>query len=356
MSRKLHGLPLAALLLGGAAHAEVPRVAADIAPVHSLVARVMNGIGSPALIVQPGASPHEYALRPSEAAALQAADLVFWVGPDLTPWMTHAIETLADDATVTALLDAEGTQRLDFREGVGFEAHEHGADEHEDHEAEHHEEDHGDAHGHDHADHAEAEKEAHDDAHDDLGHDDNHAHGDGHDHGAQDPHAWLSPRNAATWLDVIAARLAAADPDNAAAYAANAAAARTELETLSAEVAAMLDPLRGGRFVVFHDAYQYLENRFGLTAIGSITVNPEAGPSAERLTEVKHRLGHMNAACVFAEPQFPPQLVAVVTEGNSAGTAVLDPLGATLQPGEDLYFNLMREMAASLSECLSRAS
>ena len=114
MSRKRASLSIIASLVGGTAMAEVPKVAVDVAPVHSLVARIMEGVGAPALILQPGASPHEYSLRPSEAAALQEADLVFWVGEDLTPWMKDAIETLANDAAVTTLLETDGTTPVSY--------------------------------------------------------------------------------------------------------------------------------------------------------------------------------------------------------------------------------------------------
>ncbi len=197
MSRTLLTLSFTVALLGGTAHADVPRVAADIAPVHSLVARVMDGVGTPDLIVQPGGSPHEYSLRPSEAQALQEANLVFWISPALTPWLGDAIETLTTDASVTELLETDGTIELEIREGALFEVHAHGEDEHED----------GDHEGDEHADHAE---EGHDD------HAEEKAGNEGHDeHGAHDPHAWLSPTNAATWLNVIAGQLSAADPENA---------------------------------------------------------------------------------------------------------------------------------------------
>ncbi len=368
MSRNLFTLSLAATLLAGTAMADVPRVAADIAPIHSLVARVMKGVGAPDLIVQPGASPHEYSLRPSEAAALQEADLVFWMGEDLTPWMAGAVRTLAGDAMVTALLDAEGTILLDFREGALFEAHVHGHDDGghghdrgEDHaqDADHghgqehaHDEDH--AHGHDH-DHAHDEDHApghdHDHAH---GHDEDHTHDDGHDHthGEHDPHAWLSPENAAHWLNVIAAQLSAADPENAGAYFANAAEARAELDALSAEIEGLLEPVRGGRFIVFHDAYQYFEAAFDFPASGAISLSDAADPSPARIADIQARVEDQGIDCVLAEPQFDPGLVATVMDGTEADTAVLDPLGADLETGPDLYPQMMRNLAASLAGCL----
>ncbi len=382
MSRLLVPLSVTATLLGSAAVADVPNVAVDIAPVHSLVARVMDGVGSPDLIVQLGASPHGYSLRPSEAQALQDADLVFWLGEDLTPWMEDAIETLAGDAAVTTLLEADGTMLLDFREGALFEAHDH--EDHDDHgheehaEKDHEEHDHHDhaeaeeagpdeqdneddehaeheAHDHDHDEHAEAKEAGHDDhdhdahaEHDDHGHDD-HA---GHDHGEHDPHAWLSPQNAKTWLNLIAAQLSAADPDNAGAYFANAAAAREEMDALSAEISTALEPVRGGSFIVFHDAYQYFETDFDFPASGAISLGDASDPSPARIAEIQDRIADEGIDCVLAEPQFNPDIVAVVLDGTDASTGVIDPLGSALEVGPSLYPQMLRNMAATLAECL----
>ena len=319
MSRKLLSLSLTATLMGGTAFAEVPRVAVDITPVHSLVARVMDGVGTPDLIIQSGASPHEYSLRPSEASALQEANVFFWIGPDLTPWLTEAIETLAPHAAITTLLETEGTIELKFREGALFEAH-------------------------DHDDHA--EEEGHDD------HDD-HAKEEGlDDHGAYDPHAWLSPQNAANWLIVIAGQLSAADPENAGAYFANAAAGRAEIDALMTQVNATLDPVRGGRFVVFHDAYQYFESDFDFPASGAISIGDASDPSPVRIAEIQKRIADEGISCVLAEPQFNAGLVTTVLGGSDANTGVIDPLGSDLEPGATLYPQLINNMATGLAGCL----
>ncbi len=339
MSIKLLRMSITAALLGGTAFADVPKVAVDIAPVHSLVARVMEGVGIPDLIVSPGASPHEYNLRPSEAAALQEANLVFWIGDDLTPWMEGAIETLADGATVTTLLETDGTVLLDFREGALFEAHEHeNRDDHE-HDDEHDHDDHAEGDDHDHEEHADHE-----------GHDD-HDH-DAHGHGEHDPHAWLSPANAETWVNLIAAQLSAADPDNAGTYFANAAAAREEMAMLSAEVAETLEPKRGGNFIVFHDAYQYFENAFDFPASGAVSLGDASDPSPARIAEIQGRIRAEGIDCVLAEPQFNPGIVATVLDGTEANTAVIDPLGSDLEPGAALYPQVIRNMAKTLAECL----
>lgn len=326
MSRKLLSLSLTASLLAGTAMAEVPRVAADIAPVHSLVARVMDGVGTPDLIVSAGASPHEYVLRPSQAAALQDADIVFWTSANLTPWLNGALGTLAADAAVTELLEVQGTMELPFREGALFEAHAH--------------EDTADAHD-DHGDHEEHAGEEEDD----------HAK-EGHDHGAVDPHAWLSPDNAAVWLNAIAASLSAADPDNAGAYFANAAAGRAELAALSEEMTQILDPVRDRNFIVFHDAYQYFESAFDFPASGAISVSDAADPSPARIAEIQARMAEQGVTCVLSEPQFNAKLVTTVMDGSAARTAVLDPLGSDLEPGPQLYPQLIRNLATTLADCL----
>jgi zinc transport system substrate-binding protein len=360
MSRNLLSLSLSAFLMAGTALAEAPNVAVDIAPVHSLVARVMDGVGTPDLIIQSGASPHEYSLRPSEASLLQNADIVFWIGKDLTPWLEDTIETLAPDAAVTALLESDGTIELEFRENALFEAHGHddhddhddhadeeGHDEHDDHD------DHADEEGHDeHDDHDDhADEEGHDEHDDHDGHADEEGH-EGHDHGAYDPHAWLSPNNAANWLNFIAAQLSAADPKNAGTYFANAAAGRAEIEALIVEVNATLDPVRGGQFVVFHDAYQYFEIDFDVPASGAISIGDASDPSPARIAEIQARVANEGIECVLAEPQFNSGLVATVMDGTNVNTGVIDPLGSDLELGATLYPQLIANMAAALVNCL----
>ena len=348
MSRNLLSLSLAASLLAGPALAEAPRVAADIAPVHSLVTRVMDGVGAPELVVAPGASPHEYNLRPSEAGALQEADVVFWIGPDLTPWMEDALGTLSEGANVVSLIEADGTTKLEMRENTLFEAHVHGDHDghgHDDHDHDDHE-DHGhDEHAHDDHSHDEHDHEKH--AEEEHGHD-----GHSHDHGAYDAHTWLSPDNAAAWLNAIAAQLSAADPDNAGTYYANAAAAREELDALKAEINAVLEPVRGRNFIVFHDAYQYFENAFDFPASGAISISDASDPSPARIAEIQARVAEQNVSCVMSEPQFDPGIVAAVMEGSEARTGVLDPLGSDLAPGPELYGKLLRNLAVGLADCL----
>ncbi|WP_375573446.1 zinc ABC transporter substrate-binding protein [Seohaeicola saemankumensis] len=334
---------LMAALLSSAAIADVPRVATDIAPVHSLVAQIMQGLGEPSLIVQPGASPHGYSMRPSEARALDQADLVIWVGEALTPWLEGPIATLGENADKIELMSVEGTIVYDYREGATFGHHDH------DHGADDHAKDHD--HDHDH-DHAKNEAKDHDHDHAEKAHD--HAEHDhsGHDHSGHDSHAWLDPVNARLWLGVIAAELGRLDPDNAAAYAANAAAGQADIDALQAEIAAMLAPVSDKGFVVFHDAYQYFERRFDLAAAGAITLSDASTPSAGRIAELRDAVATMGAACVFAEPQFDKRLIDTVFAG-SARVGLLDPLGQDLAPGAALYPQMMRGMAMSFADCLA---
>ncbi|MEI4231306.1 zinc ABC transporter substrate-binding protein [Roseovarius sp. D22-M7] len=324
----------AGLALAGAARAEVPKVATDITPVHSLVARVMQGVGEPALIVAPGATPHGYAMRPSEAAALDDADLVIWIGPELTPWLEDAIGTLAGDAHSLALLDAPETRTLPVRTGATFAADAHDAG-HDDHgHDEHAQEDHDD-HGHD------------DHAHHDQGHADAHDHA----HDGPDPHAWLDPANARAWLSLIAAELADHDPANAARYTANSKDARAEIASLEDGIADRLAPVGDVPFLVFHDAYQYFEAHFGLTAAGAISLSDASDPSAARIAELRDLAASRAIACILAEPQFDPKLVETVF-GGVARHGVVDPLATGVTPGPELYPTLMRDMAGSLAQCL----
>lgn len=338
------------LVATSAAGHAAPKVVASIKPVHSLVASVMQGIGEPQLIIEGAGSPHTYSLRPSQARALQDADLIFWIGHELEAFLEKPVETIGTGAKSVELIDAHGLVKLPFREGGAFEAHDHG-----DHGGEHGHADHDEDKHDDHAGHDHDEKHGHDEKHETAeahGHDHGDADGHGHAHGAFDAHIWLDPENAKAMVNEIAEALSEADPDNAAAYEANAAKTVERIEAMRADIDARLTPLRGKGFIVFHDGYQYFEKRFDVTASGSITVSPEVMPGAERVAEIKARIGELGATCVFAEPQFEPKLIQVVTESTAARSGVLDPLGAELADGPDLYFGLIDGLARSMEQCL----
>ncbi|WP_055047695.1 zinc ABC transporter substrate-binding protein [Devosia sp. A16] len=301
----------AALTWPTLALAEVPSVVATIKPLHSLVAAVMGELGTPALIVKGASSPHSYSLKPSDAQALQSANLVFWTGHGLELFLEDSIETLAPKATIVELSKAPGIELLPPRETGTFEHHDHG------------EEEHGEA--------------------------------DGHEHGEeQDLHFFLDPANAKMMVATIADSLVAADPDHADTYRANAARETADLDALIAETEASLAPIKDRPFVVFHDAYQYFEKRFGLNVAGSVTLSPEIAPGADRINEIRAKLKTLDAACVFAEPVFEPRIVNVLTEGTTAKQGVLDPEGANLDEGPGLYRQLIENLATSLKACLAQ--
>ena len=304
------GLAACALLAGSAASAkEPPKVVVTIAPVHSLVASVMQGVGEPKLLFTGAGSLHNYALKPSDSKALKEADAVFWVGEGMETFMIKALKSLPKKARVVELAEVPGVQLMAPRAGGVWEE---------------------DAHGHGHKN----EKKK------------------GHDHDEREMHIWLDPVNGEAIVRAVAGALAEIDPERAAAYRANEERTLARLKALDADIKAELQTVGKKPFIVFHDAYQYFENRYGLNAVGAITVSPERKPSAKRLSEIRAKIQSLKATCVFAEPQLDSALVATVVEGTNAKTGVLDPEGARLPPGPDLYPTLLKNIAASLKACL----
>ena len=312
------------------ANAEI-KVVASIKPIHSLAIYLMDGIAKPDLIVDGYASPHGFAMKPSHAKMLQNADLIFWVGEDLESFLEKPLSSIAKKAEKIELMKIKGLQVLKFRERNIFDDHDdHGHDDHDDHGKK--EDDHDD-HG------------KKDDDHDDHGHDDH----DVHAHGEFDPHIWLDPINAKVILNEMVEHLIENDPKNEAKYKSNLAKALKEIDKLIIDV--MTDLSSSVSSIVFHDAYQYFEKRFNLNILGAFTVNTDVMPGAEQLAEIREIIEHDKVACVFSEPQFNPDIIKAVAKDMNIKTGVVDPLGATLDPGKDLYLNLIRNMSASFEGC-----
>ncbi|MFN3662878.1 zinc ABC transporter substrate-binding protein [Yoonia sp.] len=357
----------ACCLAPAAAFAEVPRVMTDFAPIHSLTAQVMGDLGTPDLLMPPGADPHDFALRPSDAGNLGEADLLFWTGPGLTPWLTDLIDTLAPQATQVTLLEVPGWDTLPIRDIQKFtvpaaEEHDHDEHGHDDHgHDDHGHDDHGhDDHGHDDHDHAHDDDHGHDHAHDDHGHDHSHDahshdHDHDHDHGDFDPHAWLDPNIAQVWVAAIADELSAADPDNAATYASNAEAAIARLAALDTELAAQMTPLAGQAYILPHDGYQYFEARYGLTASGAISGIDARTPGPAQIASLRDQMAQSDIVCVFSDAEIGERWATVVTEGTSARTARIDGVGMDLDSGVDLYDALLRRLADDFADCLGGA-
>jgi zinc transport system substrate-binding protein len=291
-------------LFGLPASAATPKVVVSIKPLHSLAIGVMDGIATPDVLIKGSASVHAYALKPSEAAALRRADIVFWIGPEFEAFLEKSV---AGKKGTRALGDIPGLKRLSARSGGVWEG----------------------------------QTDPHD--------------SDPHDAAHHDGHVWLDPANAKVIVAAMAEALAAADTDNAARYRANAAAVTARIDALDADLKAQLAPVQSKPYVVFHDAYQYFERHYGLRAVGSVTVSADRAPGARRVLEIKKKLSDLGAACIFTEPQFAPTLVNALAQDDKIATGVLDPEGSTLAPGADLYTTLMRNLAANLIACLNQS-
>lgn len=307
--------------------ADVPTVVTDIPAVGALVGQVMGDLGSPTVLMEAGGDPHHYQLRPSQARNLQNADLLVWVGPELAPWLVRPAEGLAKGASLPLLAVPQTELREYADDGHDHEGHDHEGHDHADHDHE--------GHGHDH------------------GHDHGHGH-EGHHHSGTDPHAWLNPQNGQVWLKAIAADLAQRDPDNAATYQANADKGVAELTALDAELKTTLQPLAGKHFVVFHDAYGYFTQHYGLEDAIPVSIGDASTPSAARLKAIQAQIRDSKAVCAFPEANHDPKLLHVVVEGTGAREgAALDPEGTAGGEGVGLYATILRNMGKAFADCMN---
>ena len=306
------------------------KVVASIKPIHSLASYLMNGVAKPDLIVDGYASPHGFAMKPSHAKMLQNADLIFWVGEDMENFLEKPLGSIAKKAEKIELMQIKGLQVLKFRERNIFDDHDdHGHDDHDKKE--------------DHDSHAKKED------HDDHGKKEDHDDHERHAHGEFDPHIWLDPINAKVILNEMVEHLIENDPKNEAKYKSNLDEALKDIDKLTIDV--MTELSNSVSSIVFHDAYQYFEKRFNVNILGAFTVNTDVMPGAEQLAEIREIIEHDKVACVFSEPQFNPDIIKAVAKDMNIKTGVIDPLGATLNPGKDLYFSLIKNMSASFKGC-----
>ena len=291
-------------------NAEV-KVVASIKPIHSLVSYVMDGVGKPSIIVDGSNSPHNFNLKPSNAKDIENADIIFWVGEDMESFLEKPLKSISKKAKIIEMMDIKGINKLKFRERNIFEEHE----------------------GHD--DHGHGKKEKHDDH--------------GHAHGEYDPHIWLDPHNAEVMVEEIAKQLATIDPQNAATYKKNSNNAIEDIEKLIKETKKEMK--KGISYIVFHDAYQYFEKEFNVSALGALTLNTDVAPGAKQISEIKDIIEHENVKCLFSEPQFNPDIIKSIAKGTNVKVGVLDPLGANLENGKELYFKLIKNISSSLKKC-----
>ena len=306
-------------------NAEV-KVVTSIKPIHSLASYLMDGIGKPDLIVGGNASPHGFSMKPSHAKMLQDADIVFWVGEGMENFLKKPLSSIAKKAEKIELMEIKGLNVLKFRERNIFDEHNH------------------DDHGHD--DHAKKEDDHAKKEDDHAKNEDDH---EDHNHGQYDAHIWLDPINAKLILNEMAEHLIENDSKNTSIYENNLDKALADIDKLIIEVMTELN--KDISFIVFHDGYQYFEKRFNVNVLGAFTVNTDVMPGAEQLSEIREIIEHDNVSCIFSEPQFNPDIINIVAKDMNIKTGVLDPLGATLKSGKNLYFDLIRNMSASFKGC-----
>ena len=306
---------IAPLLFSFSAKADI-KVVTTIKPLHSLISSVMEGVGEPSLIIEGTSNPHTFVFKPSHAQMLEEADIVFWIGEDLEAFMEKPLDSLADNATKISFMELSSIEKLKFREENIFDDHDdHGHDDHDGHEDEH------------------------------EGHDDH----DGHNHGEFDAHIWLDPSNAIKMVLEISHELSEADPDNAAKYEQNENKTIASLNNLIDEINSSIP--KDASYVVFHDAYQYFENRFGVSSAGALTLNPDVLPGAKQIDAIQDLIQDKNIKCIFSEPQYNPKIIETLAADMKISTGIMDPLGAFIDQGPEMYQKLILDIANSLKDC-----
>ena len=306
---------IAPLLFSFSAKADI-KVVTTIKPLHSLISSVMEGVGEPSLIIEGTSNPHTFVFKPSHAQMLEEADIVFWIGEDLEAFMEKPLDSLADNATKISFMELSSIEKLKFREENIFDDHDdHGHDDHDGHEDEH------------------------------EGHDDH----DGHNHGEFDAHIWLDPSNAIKMVLEISHELSEADPDNAAKYEQNENKTIASINNLINEINSFIP--KDASYVVFHDAYQYFENRFGVASAGALTLNPDVLPGAKQIDAIQDLIQDENIKCIFSEPQYNPKIIETLAADMKISTGIMDPLGAFIDQGPEMYQNLILDIANSLKDC-----
>ncbi len=316
-----------AVLFAGSltANAEI-KVVTTIKPLHSLISNVMDGVDEPSLIIEGTTSPHSFVLKPSHAKMIEQADIIFWIGEDIETFMEKPLEAIAKNAKKISFMELASIKKLKFREENIFD--------HDDHD------DHGHGEDKDHDDHDHGEKKDHDD----------HGHGhEGHHHGEFDAHIWLDPANAKEMLHEIAHELADLDPDNASKYESNADQAIKSIDKMIKDIDTNIN--KDAKFIVFHDAYQYFETRFGVMTAGALTLNTDVLPGAKQISEIQEVITERDIKCIFSEPQFNPKIIETIAKDTGIKTGVLDPLGSIFDANKMQYFKLINDLGNKLKDC-----
>ena len=282
------------------------KVVTTIQPLHSIISNVMGSKGNLKLILEGSSSPHSFTFKPSHAKMIQNADVIFWVGKDLENFLEKPLESIPQDAKVISFMELSKIKKLKFREKNIYGDH---------------------------------------DDHDKHGHKDSH----GHAHGEFDAHIWLDPVNAKIIVQEVTHVLEEIDSANAKVYAENAKKTLKKLDLMIKNIDKSIN--KNASFVTFHDAYQYFEKRFGVEALGALTVNTDVQPGAKQISEIRELVEHRKIKCIFSEPQFNPKLINMIANSTGAKTGILDPLGSSYKPGKSLYFNLIEDLYKNLNKC-----
>ena len=319
---------LSILFSSFSAHADVStdiKVVTTIKPLHSLISRIMETRGEPQLIIEGTNNPHTFVFKPSHAKMIEEADIVFWIGEDLEAFMEKPLNSLAKDTKKIGFMDSESIEKIEFREKNIFDDHDGHEDEHEGHE----------------------DDDVHEDEHE--GHDDDHKDAHAHAHGEFDPHIWLDPENAKEMVKIIRDELIKIDPEGQRQYSVNTAGATLELDNLINSVEKELS--KDISYIVFHDAYQYFENRFGVIPAGALTLNPDVLPGAKQIADIQDVINDKGIKCIFSEPQYNPKIIETLGNDMNVSTGVMDPLGAFIDAGPTMYVELINGIANSIKEC-----
>ena len=319
---------LSILFSSFSAHADVStdiKVVTTIKPLHSLISRIMETRGEPQLIIEGTNNPHTFVFKPSHAKMIEEADIVFWIGEDLEAFMEKPLNSLAKDTKKIGFMDSESIEKIEFREKNIFDDHDGHEDEHEGHE----------------------DDDGHEDEHE--GHDDDHKDAHAHAHGEFDPHIWLDPENAKEMVKIIRDELIKIDPEGQRQYSVNTAGATLELDNLINSIEKELS--KDISYIVFHDAYQYFENRFGVIPAGALTLNPDVLPGAKQIADIQDVINDKGIKCIFSEPQYNPKIIETLGNDMNVSTGVMDPLGAFMDAGPTMYVELINGIANSIKEC-----
>lgn len=287
--------------------AEPPRVLVSIAPLHSLVAQVMEGVAEPELVYEASQSPHSSAMTPRQLKAVVEADLLFWIGPELETALARLLPRLSENAQSFELHDFDaGMTLLPMRDTL-FSV---------------------------------------------PGPGDDH----GHDHGDLDPHVWLSLDNAQRFVEFVEGRLIEQDPGNREQYQRNAEQARMGLNTLGEQLNDRLSTSRDTPYILFHDGFQYFEHDQNLNGLGALVLNPDIPPGPRTIARLRDLAAPLERVCLFREPQYSERwLMPLVDNLDQATLGTIDPLGQLSEPGTGLYADMMRRLASDLAACLGEA-